>query len=336
MSLKSIPLLVLCAFALASHPGGGADKTEKVVGPDACGECHKDEVAVWKETHHSKGFFETHRSDDALAILEKLGSKRGMRRDADCKTCHYTVMIPEGKTRAKPSFGTSCESCHGAAKDWIDIHNDYGGKDVKREQETPEHKKERLAKSMANGMIHPDDIYEVAANCYSCHTVPNERIVNQGGHTPGSDFELVTWSQGEIRHNFFSSESGKENMPASQNKKRKMLLVGMVLDLEYSLRSVAKATEAGEFATHMAKRTLRAIKRLERLQAAISDDRLGKIIELGKGADLKFNNEAALTSVADNIGTIARELSSAHDGSALSGLDSLMPGEDKYKGSPFK
>lgn len=327
--------LVFCA-TLPLMAGGAAGDVSKIVGPEACGECHKDEVAVWKETHHSKGFFDRHRSDEALAILEKLGSKRGMKRDKDCKSCHYTEMIPEGKTRAKPSFGISCESCHGAALDWIDIHNDYGGKDVKREQETPEHKAMRRKNAIAGGMIHPDDIYSVAANCYSCHTVPNERIVNLGGHKAGSEFDLVSWSQGEIRHNFFSSDSGKDNLKASQEKRRQMLLVGRILDVEYSLRSLSKATVEGDYAASFKKRTKTGIARLVEVQAAISDAKLGQIIDLANAADLKPNNEAALLKTADSISELAKALSKAHDGTKLAALDSLVPGEDTYKGQPFK
>ena len=78
------------------------------------------------------------------------------------------------------------------------VHGDYGGKNVTRERETPEHKAERLATIKESGMIRPGDLYRLAANCYQCHIVPNERLVNVGTHQSGSDdFELVSWSLGE-------------------------------------------------------------------------------------------------------------------------------------------
>jgi len=44
----------------------------------------------------------------------------------------------------RPSPGVSCESCHGAAKRWLTIHNDYGAGKT-RDTETPEHKEKRHA-----------------------------------------------------------------------------------------------------------------------------------------------------------------------------------------------
>ena len=52
-------------------------------------------------------------------------------------------------------------------------------------------------------MLRPSQLYEVMANCYQCHTVPHEDLVNRGLHSTGNgNFELVEWSQGSIRHNF--------------------------------------------------------------------------------------------------------------------------------------
>ena len=79
-------------------------------------------------------------------------------------SCHFLQAEADGTV--KPVAGVSCESCHGAARDWIKVHNDYGGKGVKKEQETAEHRRERLEKSRAAGMIRPAEIYRLAANCY--------------------------------------------------------------------------------------------------------------------------------------------------------------------------
>ena len=48
----------------------------KVVGPDACGECHKSSVAAWKETHHSTTFKELPRKKEAREIAKNMGLKR--------------------------------------------------------------------------------------------------------------------------------------------------------------------------------------------------------------------------------------------------------------------
>ena len=163
-----------------------------VVGAGECGECHKEEVQRWRESQHYKTFKELARRKKTKEITKALGIKR-VKKGSECVVCHFTQQIVEGNS--KVVAGISCESCHSPAKDWLDIHNDYGGKDFKKDQETVEHKKKRKADSLKAGMIVPSDLYGLANNCYGCHLVPNEKLVNKGGHKAGSAFELVSWSQ---------------------------------------------------------------------------------------------------------------------------------------------
>src|SRR4051812_7961763 len=124
--------------------------------------------------------------------------------------CHYTV----GPTR-KAVAGVSCESCHGAARDWLNVHNKWGGGAKDREQETAAAHQERIVASRTAGMLRPStDLYGVAANCFECHTVPMETLVNKGGHKAGtSGFELVK-RVNAIRHNFLASrKTGGTNRP---------------------------------------------------------------------------------------------------------------------------
>ena len=48
----------------------------KVLGPDVCGECHKDAIALWKDTKHSSTFSKLPRTDKAREIANKMGIKR--------------------------------------------------------------------------------------------------------------------------------------------------------------------------------------------------------------------------------------------------------------------
>ncbi len=123
-----------------------------------------------------------------------------------CLQCHYTPKVRRG-TQLRAGAGVTCESCHGAARDWIGIHNEYGVPEPDFQKasllETPEHRARRIEQSEARGMLRPSQLYEVMANCYQCHTVPHEDLVNRGLHSTGNgNFELVEWSQGSIRHNF--------------------------------------------------------------------------------------------------------------------------------------
>ena len=302
----------------------------KILGPDACGECHKSSVAVWKETTHAKTFKSLPRSKEAKKIAKNLGLKR-IKAESDCLSCHFTSAAKGGKV--KPIAGIVCESCHGAGKDWIKLHSDYGGKDVTREKEDPAHKKERYAKSEAAGMIRPAQLYNVAANCFGCHTVPNERLVNVGGHPAGSKFELVSWIHGEVRHNVWYS---KENNEATAPRKRLMYVVGLMLDYEYGLRGVAKATEKAKYAKAMARRASRAKKALAKVAKAVQVPEIAEILAVAKGAKLKLNNEAALTAAADKVAATARRFVESHDGSQLAAVDPLVPDADKHKGKAAK
>lgn len=302
----------------------------KVKGPDACGECHESSVQAWQKSHHSSTFKDMPRSDKAREIADKMGIKR-IKSESDCLGCHFTVAIEEGAE--KPISGISCESCHSAGADWIDVHSDYGGKDVKAENETPAHKATRYQKSEAAGMIRPSNLYDLAANCFSCHTVPNEKLVNVGGHPAGSKFELVRWTQGEVRHNVWYSD---DNTEASLERKRQLYIVGKMLDFEYALRGVAKATQGAEYAKAMAKRAQRSLLFLKKIDETVDNTHLSKIISLGSAAKLKLNNETALLATAQSVAKEAKQFANKDWGAALSGVDTLLPTSDKYKGSVYQ
>lgn len=322
---------LLSAFSLSMQAVNAQElrlDPAKVKGPDACGECHEDSVASWKLTHHAKSFKTMSRSDDAKKITKKMGIKR-VKADSDCLTCHFTSADKDGKT--KPIAGITCESCHGAGADWIDVHSDYGGKDVKAENEDPAHKVKRFEESEAAGMLRPSDLYRVAENCYSCHTVPNEKLVNVGGHEAGSTFELVAWSQGEMRHNIWYS---KDNEEASLERRRVMFVMGKMLDLEFAYRGLAKATQKAAYAVKMAKRAKLAQIDLTKISKATKLSQVDAILKIASGIKLKLNNEAGYLKAADAVSKQAKQLS-ANDGSNMGGIDALLPKADKYKGDPW-
>ena len=79
-------------FVLFIIPVLAADakrKVDKIVGANACAECHKDEAAVWKGTHHFSTFRKMPRSKEARDIAGKLKIKR-IKSDALCAGCHFT------------------------------------------------------------------------------------------------------------------------------------------------------------------------------------------------------------------------------------------------------
>ena len=223
------------------------------------------------------------------------------------------------------------KSCHSAGEDWIKVHSQFSGKTEKTETKAEAEARWKLADS--KGMIRPSSLYRLAKNCYSCHVVPQEDLVNKGGHPAGSAFELVSWSQGEVRHNTWHSK-GKENVPASAARKRMLYLVGLGVELETGIRAVSRATVRRLYAFEMAKRVDRARKQLAAAaKAAPNVPEIAKMVEYAYSAGLKLNNERFLTAAADGVSKLLASITEKYDGSTMAGLDSLIPGPDKFKGT---
>lgn len=317
-------------FGVAASGVAAADPL-KTVGPNACAECHKQEVEAWKGTHHFKTFREMPRNAEANEIAKRMGVRR-VKSESLCLNCHFTVQKKDNKE--EPVAGISCESCHSAGQDWIKVHSGYSGKKAETESKSEQAARWKLADS--KGMIRPSSLYSLAKNCFSCHVVPQEDLVNKGGHKAGSAFELVSWSQGEVRHNTWHSK-GKENAQAGALRRRMLYLVGLGVELETALRAVGKATARKPYAFEMAKRADAARKQLAAAAiAAPGVPEIAKMVELAQSAGLKLNNESSLTSAADGVSKQIVSITEKYDGSTMAGLDSLLPGPDKFKGAARK
>ena len=231
-----IPLAVL---ALLPPPAAAAPAVAKTGGPESCAECHLQEIEAWKLTTHFKTLNTMHRRPETAAIIAKLGLT-GMKAESRCVECHYTSELIGGSSQV--TAGVACESCHGAGADWIKVHGDYG-KGFTKATESAEHRATRRATAVANGMLNPDNLYVVGANCYSCHILTDEKTANVGGHSAGSaGFDLLAWSQGEVRHTILSHDN-KANPVATPEHQRLLFVVGCILETEFSFRATARATE---------------------------------------------------------------------------------------------
>ena len=299
----------------------------KIAGPNACAECHKQETEAWQETHHFKTFREMPRQKEASEIAARMNVQR-IRSEGLCMTCHFTA---QQKDNGKQLIaGVSCESCHGAGDDWIKIHSQFSGKTEKTESKAEADARWRLAET--KGMIRPSSLYQLARNCLGCHAVPQEDLVNKGRHPAGSAFELVSWSQGEVRHNTWHSK-GKDNVPAAAARKRMLFVVGLGVELEIGIRAVGRATARKLYAFEMAKRVDRARRQLNAAaKAAPNVPEIAKMVEYAYSAGLKLNNERLLTQAADGVSKQIASITEKYDGSTMSGLDGLIPGPEKFKG----
>ena len=300
----------------------------QVLGVESCEKCHAAEISVWKQTPHFATFQTLHRRPEAQQIAAKMGVD-SFKENSACMKCHYTVKHNGASFEA--IAGVSCESCHGAAQGWVKVHNDYGGEGITRDAESPEHRYDRLQASINGGMRNPVNIYLVAQSCYRCHTVPDEKLVNVGGHKEGSmDFELVSWSQGMVRHNFLRS-NGQTNETSSPERLRHLFMAGMIADLEFSLRATAAATEKATFGINSAQRASRAAKRLQAAQGKLNQPLLDEIQTVFSGVKLKLNNSAELTDAADRIAALGVRFAATVKGEDLVAIDPFIPPRDRWK-----
>lgn len=299
----------------------------KVVTAEACAKCHAGEVAVWKQTPHFQTFEKLHRNPRAKQISKLMG-QRSVKRGNVCIGCHYTTQMDGDKKRVVS--GVSCESCHGAAADWLALHNDYGGPTATSESETAAHRQSRIDQSVEAGMRNPSNIYLVAQSCLQCHTVPNEKLVNVGTHLPGTEkFELVAWSQGMVRHNFLRT-NGESNATNSIERIRVMFIAGQIADLEFSTRATGKATERAKFGLTVANRAATVATRLYEIQQLVNNPTLEKILMKFSEARLQVDNEAQLVEIADAINQWGIEFASTADGGQLAAIDSMLPDKSQY------
>ena len=344
--LRRLLLIVIAALAAATvnqaatntpntpEPGGApiaapADP-HLVLGHDTCVKCHANEVKIWQQTPHARTFDELHRRPEAKEIASKLGL-RSIKHEGRCVACHYTQQADPATQDIHAIAGVSCESCHGGAKNWIDLHQDYGGADVTRLTESPAHRDKRLAESIAAGMRNPTNVYLVAQSCYRCHTTADEELVNVGGHSAGSlDFEFVSWSQGMIRHNFIASD-GKHNQISTPQRQRVMFVAGMIAELEASLRATALATTKATYGITAAQRAARAGARLKSVAAKVDDPQVTQAVQVFEAVSLKLNNAEQLNRAADLIAGLGVEFAQANDGESLAALDPFIPKPDRWK-----
>jgi hypothetical protein len=299
----------------------------KVLAAEACAKCHTQEVQNWQQTPHFTTFEQLVRRPEAQEICRKMGLPSVKRSDV-CTKCHFTMQTAGDRTR--PVSGISCESCHGAARDWLAVHNDYGGPTATRESETTEHREQRLQSALGLGMRNTQNLYAIASSCYDCHTVPNERLVNVGGHKAGTDdFELVAFSQGMMRHNFLRT-GGTTNATSTQERLRVMYVVGLIADMEYSTRATAKATEKSAYGITVAQRAASTALKLLEIQKQINDADVQAALYAFAQAELKVNNDDRLNQIADEIKSAGMKFAQENDGSRLQAIDALLPDPTAY------
>ena len=120
-----IGIIALSVILLFGPAVVSADSAHDYVGSKKCSLCHKkpeqgDQYGIWQGTNHAKAF-EALGTPEAKAAGAKVGVT-DPQTSGKCLKCHSTAYgFSETKvTEAIPvEEGVSCESCHGAGKDYM-------------------------------------------------------------------------------------------------------------------------------------------------------------------------------------------------------------------------
>jgi len=185
--LAQIVLAVICAVAA---PATAEAQRREFVGPGKCTDCHdhKDEKE-WSEKRDGDGKGKQHLNalnqlSDAKA--DGYGKATGVADVYDpkstCVRCHATVV------RGSADFGISCESCHGAGKDYLKPHQEKGAYQAS------------LALGMKDTQKKPENWVK---ECVSCHVLgdnPGDAALIKAGHSSGADFDMGVKFQPVANH----------------------------------------------------------------------------------------------------------------------------------------
>lgn len=321
----ALPLAYMIFVLLLGTPKEPASDSG-IVGPQACAECHIEEHGVWKSSSHHEGSKTLSRSVQAKAIASALGIRR-IKNDSRCTTCHFTMQV-SGSGRLRATTGVSCESCHGAAQGWVHAHSDFGAEASNAAEENAVHRQARLQYCEQQGMVRLSSLYDLASNCYACHSIDDPEIIEVGGHPSGAGFELVSWSQGEVRHNFLHSEAG-ENQEASADRRAMAFVVGRGLELEYALKALEKGSGASLESASL--RLEDALGGMVQIAQRVETPALKDLVTQMEGINTQAN--APTRGLSKKVSGLVRRIEEELRELDLSSIFELLPDPTQYRGS---
>jgi hypothetical protein len=175
-------------LALAALGAAAPAAAQTYLGPSKCVQCHDHDrqAAKWQREEplafKGKAHFTTLKQLDgakAAGFAKALGVDP-YDVEGSCVKCHATVF------RGDANAGVSCESCHGPASAWNELHQQKGS----------------YAKAVAAGMHElREKPAAIARVCVECHVLTDRRLA-AAGHPTGDAFDagvslqkLVHWNQ---------------------------------------------------------------------------------------------------------------------------------------------
>ncbi len=334
-----VAVIVLSSASTACAQNAVLKKIDpaNVIGNNDCKMCHGSELkAIQLSKHHKSLDLLNPANARAKKYAEAMGVD-DMLKDSICARCHATPAGAPGAVKA--AMSVSCESCHGPAKNWIVAHKTLKG--------MPGIRAMVRKKNNAAGMIRPDHIYEIAKNCFQCHIVPIEKLV-EAGHpaTTKYDLELVGGSSGEVRHNFQLNQMKNELAPSlwmkltggtADDRRRVKYVVGMLVDLEVTLLNLGNVKVGNKtFAKENKKRYFNATAKLEAIMDKLGGDApqalkdAATAIEI-MGKQKKFGawKGQAKAQIAQPMIAKAAKAAGELNGKGLAALDDLLKNGNK-------
>lgn len=318
------------------------ESPHKVMGLRAgdCKKCHPSEVAQWMKTVHfnSANLKLLAYEGNTKKYADEMGVKPSdLMGNSICGDCHGTKRVNEQGNVAVIS-GVSCESCHGAAggdDGWLNRHQSYhASKPVPRNEETAEHKQARLKAIDASGMVRAPHVLQMARQCFQCHFVQDDKLV-AAGHKRFSSFDYLSYTEGEIRHNFLLDRTKNDDAPSlwklnskgvSANRKRLKLVIGGMVHLEMTLR--ARATAGPAKVAEIGGMVAAANGFLTQVNAIGGTDETKSAMVPIEKFGLLFaplpTDKDVYTSMADKVAKATEEFVKNHDGSKLATLDAIV------------
>ncbi|MEM7255406.1 MAG: multiheme c-type cytochrome [Pseudomonadota bacterium] len=240
--------LVGVLIAWITSPSVIADPT--FVGPKVCSQCHKAEEDVWYHSKHQMSYAKLHKRSLSKKLTAAIGGPKSAKKNPACVACHYSLIARAGRKRARPRAGPSCESCHGAGSEWLDIHHRLGRFRHSAEEPT-DTRRNRLSRSAKAGMIHSDMRFELANTCMRCHGLARADLAFElqaklmaAGHPVDREFEVVRYSQGSIRHRFYPPDF-RNNKSLNDKQLAEWLVIGAAAQLVAAHAAQAGSSDQG-------------------------------------------------------------------------------------------
>jgi hypothetical protein len=187
----------------------------------------QNEYTTWyKHGAHAQAY-KVLSNSDSKKIAKHLGIK-SPQSDALCLKCHSTY-VPDKANRGRRyrlSDGVGCESCHGAAEQYLETHTA---------------KNATHAENVQKGLIDLVSLETRAKVCLDCHQGTDDRFVNHrliGAGHPRLTYELDTY--GILQPNHWEVDKDYVNRKAAYNPARAWML-GQLMRSAEMLAAVASA-----------------------------------------------------------------------------------------------